>query len=172
MRALTISANNFEDSELIDPVTALTAAGVEVDIASLAPGTITGKKGAQVQATLDVADARTGDYDLLLLPGGKAPAELRQSERVLDLAREFMDADKPVAAICHGPQILISAERVRGRQMTCYESVVSELKDAGADYRDEQVVVDGNLITSRHPGDIPLFIDQILHRVEAARASA
>ncbi|MBK1724189.1 type 1 glutamine amidotransferase domain-containing protein [Thiocystis violacea] len=172
MRALTISANNFEDSELIDPVAALTAAGVDVDIASLAPGTITGKKGVQVQATLGVADVKAGDYDLLLLPGGKAPAELRQSERVLDLARDFMDADKPVAAICHGPQILISAERVRGRQMTSYACVASELKDAGADYRDDQVVVDGNLITSRHPGDIPLFVEQILRTLEMARASA
>jgi len=162
MRVLVISADNFEDSELTEPVAALKQAGIEVDIASPGASTITGKNGAQIEANLDVSDARAADYDMLLLPGGKAPAQLRQLETVLALARSFMDADEPVAAICHGPQILISADRVRGRRMTSYKSVASELKAAGADYTDEEVVVDRNLITSRQPGDIPAFIERML----------
>lgn len=168
MRVLTISADKFEDSELTEPVEALKSAGVDVDIASLSTGTITGKKGAEVEANLDVDQADASAYDMLLLPGGKAPAQLRQSERVLGLARAFMDADKPVAAICHGPQILISADRVQGRRMTSYESVASELKAAGAQYTDKAVVTDRNLITSRHPGDIPAFIDTMLKAVRDA----
>jgi protease I len=162
MRVLVISADRFEDSELTEPVAACRQAGMDVDIASLGTGPITGKKGTEVEANLDIGDADPAEYDLLLLPGGKAPARLREDERVLGAARAFMDADKPVAAICHGPQILISAEVVEGRKMTCYASVAEELKAAGADYRDEGVVVDGNLITSRRPSDIPAFIERML----------
>lgn len=162
MRALTISADDFEDSELTEPVAALRQAGVDVDIASLGAGVITGKQGTRVETTLNATDADAGDYDMLFLPGGKAPAELRQDESVLALARSFMDADRLVAAICHGPQVLISADRVEGRRMTSYASVASELKAAGADYRDEEVVIDRNLITSREPKDIPAFTEQIL----------
>jgi protease I len=161
MRVLAISADNFEDSELTDPVAACRRAGIDVDIASLGAGSITGKKGTEVEANLDVADADPAAYDLLLLPGGKAPARLREDEGVLASARAFMEANKPVAAICHGPQILISAGVVEGRRMTCYASVADELKAAGADYRDEEVVVDGNLITSRRPSDIPAFVDRM-----------
>lgn len=172
MRALILSADDFEDSELIEPMQALTAAGAEVEIASLTTGSITGKKGLPVQATLEVGEVSHTDYDMLLLPGGKAPAKLRESDAVLDLARGFMDAHKPVAAICHGPQILISAGRVRGRRMTSYASVASELREAGAEYADEPVVTDGSLITSRHPGDIPKFIEQLLEAARAREAEA
>jgi len=171
MRVLTISADNFEDSELTEPVAALRQAGIDVDIASPGAGTIIGKNGAQVEANLDVVDARATDYDMLLLPGGKAPAQLRQLETVLALAQSFMDADEPVAAICHGPQVLISADRVLGRRMTSYESVASELKAAGADYTDDEVVIDRNLITSRQPGDIPAFIEQMLRTLRETAAA-
>jgi protease I len=162
VRVLVISADGFEDSELTEPVAALEQAEVDVDIASLATGTISGKKGAEVQANLSVTDADPGDYDMLLLPGGKAPARLRESEAVLDLARSFAASGKPIAAICHGPQILISAGLVKGRRLTSYKSVGEELRAAGANYVDEEVVTDGNFITSRQPGDLPSFIDKIL----------
>lgn len=162
MRVLVISGDGFEDSELTEPVAALEQAEIDVDIASLVSGIIRGKKGAEVQANLTVMDADTGDYDVLLLPGGKAPARLRESEEVLSLARSFAASGKPIAAICHGPQILISAGLVEGRRMTSYKAVGEELKAAGADYVDEEVVSDGNLITSRHPGDLPAFIDKML----------
>jgi protease I len=171
MRILAISADRFEDSELTQPVEAIEEAGFEVDIASLEAGIIKGKNGTQVEAALAVADADAADYDMLLLPGGKAPARLRESEQVLDLARAFADSDKPIAAICHGPQILISAGLAKGRSMTSYQSVADELKAAGAIYSDRELVTDRNLITSRQPGDLPVFIDTILE-VLRKRAAA
>ncbi|MGD2082555.1 MAG: type 1 glutamine amidotransferase domain-containing protein [Chromatiales bacterium] len=169
MRVLVISADNFEDSELTRPVEALQQQGIDVDIASLEAGIITGKKGTEVRAGLAVTDVDSAGYDMLLLPGGKAPARLRESPAVLDLARTFAGSGKPVAAICHGPQILISAGLAEGRTMTSYKSVGRELEDAGARYVDEEVVTDGNFITSRQPDDLPVFIDRML---EALRAEA
>jgi len=168
MRVLTITADNFEDSELSEPVAALTQAGVDVDVASLGTGTMTGKKGTEVEANLDVADADAADYEMLFLPGGKAPAQLREADSVLALARAFMAAEKPIAAICHGPQILISAGLVEGRRMTSYQAVAEELKAAGAQYADEPVVVDRNLITSRNPGDLAAFVQQMLQSLRSA----
>ncbi len=162
MKVLVISADQFEDSELVQPVDAMRQAMIEVDIASLEAGTITGKKGTPVQANLALSEVSEADYDLLLLPGGKAPARLREAEIVLDLTRAFMASGKPIAAICHGPQILISAGLVPGRTMTSYKSVGPELAAAGGRYVDEELVVDGNLITSRQPDDLPVFTGKIL----------
>ena len=172
MRVLVISADLFEDRELTEPVDALRKAGIDVDIASLLSGTITGKRGTHVQANLAVTDVDPDDYDLLLLPGGKAPQKLRESETVLDLARTFAEIGKPIAAICHGPQILISAGLVKGRKMTSYASVSEELKAAGARYLDEPLVRDGNFITSRNPSDLPRFIDAILETLGRSRRAA
>lgn len=162
MRVLVISADNFEDSELTEPVQALQQAKVAVDIASLEAGILTGKKGTRLKANLDVADVKPADYDMLFLPGGKAPARLRESETVLGVARAFADSHKPIAAICHGPQILISAGLATGRRMTSYKSVADELKAANADYVDQALVTDDNFITSRQPGDLPALIEKML----------
>jgi protease I len=167
MRVLVISADEFEDSELTEPVEALERANIDLDIASLESGTITGKKGTEVEANLAVAAAKAADYDMLLLPGGKAPARLREADAVLRLARDFADSGKPIAVICHGPQILISAGLVDGRRMTSYKSVASELDAAGAHYLDQEVVTDGNFISSRNPGDLPVFIDTMLETLRA-----
>ena len=105
------------------------------------------------------------DYDLLLIPGGKAPETLRRDEHALKIARAFFKADKPVAAICHGPQVLVSARLLEGRRATCYPAVAQELKDAGALYEDSPVVVDGKLITSRNPGDLPVFVSEVMRQV-------
>ena len=163
---LIISADGFEDSELLQPYQQLNEEGVSADIASLRAGTLTGKHGMEVTATLTVEEVVPDDYEMLLLPGGKAPAELRKHQRVLDIARHFFQQNKPVAAICHGPQILISAGVMEGRTATSYPSVGDELKNAGANYRDQEVVVDGNLITSRKPDDIPAFVREILSRLK------
>lgn len=162
MKVLIISADGFEDSELLEPLHALTGAGIEVDIASLHKGPIKGKHGQMVETTLAVEEADADDYAALILPGGKAPARLRESRAVLELTRRFVQAGKPVAAICHGPQILLSAGVLQGRRATCYRSVASELRQGGVDYIDREVVVDGKLITSRKPSDLPAFIDAIL----------
>lgn len=162
---LIISADGFEDSELLQPYQQLNEEGVSADIASLQAGTITGKHGMAITASLSVDDVEPDKYDLLLLPGGKAPAKLREHERVLDIARQFFRDNKPVAAICHGPQILVSAGVMLGRTATAYPSVGPELKKAGGNYLDQEVVVDGNLITSRKPDDIPAFVREILARL-------
>lgn len=172
MRVLMISADRFEDTELLVPLYRLEEADIGVDVASLERGSIEGKHGYRVEAGRSVDEVKFADYDMLLLPGGKAPAALRENGRVLELAREFMAAGKPVAAICHGPQILISAGLVSGRRMTCYRSVAEELKQAGAHYEDRPLVVDGNLITSREPGDLPLFDREVMARLGAAAAAS
>lgn len=171
MRALIVSADQFEDTELLVPLYRLQEAEVEVDVAALRRGPIEGKHGYRVEADRAVNELDAGDYDLLILPGGKAPAALREDEQVLALARAFVEADKPVASICHGAQILISAGLVKGRTATAYEDVQPELAEAGATVKDEPLVVDGNLITSRHPGDLPHFTRAIMERVPA-RAGA
>jgi len=118
---------------------------------------------------LDRADP--DDYDALLLPGGVMnPDKLRRNERVLQFVRAFFDSDKPVAAICHGPWTLIDAAVVKGRRMTSYESIQTDLKNAGADWVDEKVVVDQGLVTSRKPDDIPAFNRKMIEEFAGSRS--
>jgi len=161
MRTLIISSDLFEDSELKIPYQYLRKLGVSVDIASLKKGTIIGKHGfsADVTVTLDEVDPKR--YDILILPGGKAPSAIRKESKALEIARYFFNQNKPVAAICHGPQILISAGLLGGRVVTGHKSIEKELKNAGAIYKDEEVVIDKNLITSRQPSDLNAFIEAI-----------
>lgn len=162
MKALIISADNFEDTELLVPYYRLKEEGIEVDIASMQTGSIRGKHGYEVAVTKSLKDVTPEAYDILILPGGKAPEAVRQEKKALDLARYFFNKNKPVAAICHGGQTLISAGLVRGRKMTCYRSVAPEMNEAGALYEDTEVVVDNNLISSRQPSDLPAFMREIM----------
>lgn len=166
MKTLIISADNFEDSELLVPYYRLQEAGVDVTVASLKRGTITGKMGYEVAVDKSLEELNPDDYAILVLPGGKAPAVLRKEPTALEIARHFFAASKPVAAICHGPQILISAGLLKGRRATCYLSVADELKEAGARYEDREVVVDGNLVTSRQPADLPAFMRETMKQLE------
>lgn len=158
MRALILSSDRFEDSELLEPLQQLRAKGVSVDIAAPQKGTITGKHRRRASADLALGAVRAEDYDLLLLPGGEAPARLRNIPEAVAIVTRFLLADKPVAAICHGPQLLIATGLMVGRTATCYRAVKEELETAGANYLDREVVVDGKLITSRQPSDIPAFM--------------
>lgn len=168
MKALIVTAEHFEDSELFAPREALEKAGFEVAIAAPEKGhQVHGKHGGKVLADLAARDVDPDAYDLLLLPGGKAPESLRRDEHVLRIAKAFFKADKPVAAICHGPQILVSARLLEGRRATCYKSMAQELRNSGARYEDAAVVVDGNLVTSREPGDLPEFVREMLKLVQA-----
>jgi len=171
MKILILSADGFEDSELLAPLARLTLAGMEVDIASFTVGTIHGKHGERARANRTIAEIRPADYDALLLPGGKAPEALRQDAQVLELVRHFFATGKPVAAICHGPQVLISAGVMKGRTATACRSVTDELKAAGAHYRDAEVVVDGNLVTSRTPDDLPEFLRELITKLHAMTAT-
>ena len=165
MKALIISADNFEDSELLVPYYRLEEAGIEVTVASLSSGAITGKHGYEVAVDQTLDDINPDDYALLVLPGGEAPVVVRKEPKALEIARSFFARGKPVAAICHGPQILISADLLRGRRATCYKSVADELKEAGALYEDREVVVDANLVTSRQPADLPVFMREIMKQL-------
>lgn len=161
MKALIVSGQHFEDSELLVPYHRFLKEGIETHIASSQTGTIRGKHGCQMEAiALAAIDGK--QYDLLILPGGKAPLELRTNEVLLDLVRHFVGSGKTVAAICHGPQILVSAGVLAGRRATCYRGMAKELQRAGAEYLDQSVVVDGNLITSRIPADLPVFLQEII----------
>ena len=170
MRALIISADQFEDSELLAPLQMLEGAGVEVDIASLRKGPITGKHGAEVSANLVLTEVLPDAYGLLLLPGGKAPAQLREDFAAVAVSRHFLDENKLVAAICHGPQILVATGLMRGRTATAYNTLAAELTGAGVRYVDEAVVVDGNLITSRKPEDLPAFQGAILKKIQGVQS--
>jgi len=169
MKALIISADRFEDSELLVPYYRLKEEGIEVDVASMQSGKITGKMGYEVEVTKALADADAQSYDLLVLPGGKAPEAVRKEAKALDLARAFFASGKPVAAICHGPQTLVSAGLLSGRRATCYKSVAPELREAGARYEDAEVVVDGNLVTSREPKDLPAFMRETMKLLKNRR---
>jgi protease I len=166
MRALMISGDQFEDVELLAPRYRLLEAGIDVDVAAPNTATITGKKGYEVEVDRAVADTDPNAYQVLVLPGGKAPGSLREDPAILERVRHFMDADKVVAAICHGPQLLVSADRVRGRRLTAHQAVLDEIRAAGGDAVDEEVVVDGGLVTSRVPKDIPAWLREMMTLIE------
>lgn len=169
MRALIVSADHFEDTELLVPFYRLEEEGLEVDVASIARGKIHGKHGYEVVVNKAMRDVSADDYDLLVLPGGKAPATLRKEQAAVAIAQDFMRRNKPVAAICHGPQILITAGVMQGRRATCYHSVAEELQAAGALYEDREVVVDDKLVTSRHPADLPAFMREMVRLLKSDR---
>lgn len=167
MKALILSADNFEDSELLVPLYRLQEAGYSVDVAARTRGSITGKHGYVVTAGKSFVEIDPAAYAVLVLPGGKAPAAIRDEPTVQAIVRAFFAAGKPVGAICHGPQTLISAGLLKGRRATCYGSVAAELQAAGALYEDREVVVDGMLVTSRQPGDLPAFMRELMRLLPA-----
>jgi protease I len=158
MKALIISGDNFEDTELLVPYYRLKEEEIQVDIASIKKGKIKGKHGYEVEVDKTLKEVNPNDYDILILPGGKAPGVIRKEKEAIDIAKHFFQKNKPVSAICHGPQILISAGLLKGRHATCYKSVAQEMRDAGVIYEDKEVIVDGNLVTSRQPSDLPAFL--------------
>jgi len=168
-KALIITADGFEDTELLAPMYRLKEEGVQVDVAAPGRGKVKGKHGYEVQADLDVKDISLDGldgYDLLFLPGGKAPSKLRDMEEVREIARAFDSRRKPIATLCHGPQILISAGLMKGRTATAYSEVQPELEQAGATVKDQEVVVEGNYVFSRNPNDIPAFNREMIRKLE------
>ncbi|MDA8168694.1 MAG: type 1 glutamine amidotransferase [Nitrospiraceae bacterium] len=170
MKVLILSDDGFEDLELMVPYYRFKEEGFQVDIASKKRGKIEGKHDYKLEANKSYEEINPDDYDMLFLPGGKAPAKVRKSDEALSIAKHFIEKEKPVAAICHGPQILISAGVVRNRHMTCWPEVAKELKEAGAIYEDKDVIVDGNLVTSRMPDDLPAFTTEVLKKAKAGAA--
>lgn len=166
MKALMISADDFEDTELLVPYYRLQEEGIAVDVAAPEKGKIKGKHGYEIEANKSIREVKPEEYDLLILPGGKAPAKVRQQKEALEIAKYFFEKNKPVSAICHGPQTLITAGLMKGRHATSYKSVAPEMKDAGAKYEDKEVVVDGNLVTSRQPSDLPAFMRETMKKLK------
>lgn len=167
-RIAVVLASDFEDPEFTEPRDALVDAGHTVDvIGSEAGKELTGKRGdATVTTDLAVGDADPGEYDALVIPGGYSPDKLRTDADIVGFVRKFGQADVPVAAICHAGSLLIEAELVAGKRLTSWPSIRTDLVNAGADWVDEEVVVDGNLITSRNPDDIPAFNRTLLEKID------
>ena len=158
MKILFITADKCDDSELFYPYYRLLEEDFEIDIASFEKTKVSAKYHFEIEADFSVNDVESKVYDALLLPGGMAPEKLRQNEKVLSIVNEFNIANKPIAAICHGQQILISAGVLKGVKATCYPGIKDDLVNCGAEYINERVVVDGNIVTSRRPEDLPYFM--------------
>jgi len=176
-RVLIIATDGFEQSELMEPKRLLEAAGAEVTIASLKPGEIRGWDdkdwGESVAVDKTIGEVSAEDYDALLLPGGQMnPDILRTDRKVIDIVRAFDAAGKPIAAICHAPWLLVEAGLLEGRTVTGWPSIRTDLANAGAAVVDREVAIDGNLITSRKPDDIPAFTEALMAALNMEAAAA
>lgn len=157
MKALVFGADDFEDLELFYPYHRLKEEGITTHVASMKKGQIKGKHGYEINADVAFKDINPADYDILVISGGKGPEKMRLDESALEIARYFFKENKPVAAICHGPQVLVSAGVIKGRKATCWIGIRDDIIAAGALYEDKEVVIDGNFVSSRSPDDLHAF---------------
>lgn len=161
-----LATHGFEDSELVEPLTELLEQEATVDIVSPESGFIAGKNGHRARVTRSTAEVKAEDYDALVLPGGVSNGDaIRLDEHAVDFTRAFFEQHKPVAAICHGGWILTDADVLRGRKMTSYPSLKTDLRNAGAEWVDEEVVVDQGLVTSRTPDDLQAFNSKLIEEI-------
>ena len=173
-RVAALVDTGFEQSELVEPKKALEAAGAEVDVISPQQGKVKGWSdkhwGEDVQVDRQLDGANASDYDALLLPGGVMnPDKLRMNPKAVQFVKAFVDSGKPIAAICHGPWTLIEAGGIRGRKVTSWPSLQSDLRNAGATWVDQEVVTDNGLVTSRKPDDIPAFNSKMIEEFAEGR---
>ena len=174
---LIMATDGFEESELFGPRKILLAKGARVTLASPTrnpiQATVLDDPGKTIRPDLAIADARADDYDALLLPGGVInPDALRTNAAAIALIKAFVAAAKPVAAICHGPWLLVEADVVRGRRVACWPSIATDLRNAGAEVVDEPAVTDGCFVTSRNPDDVPAFSAALITAIERKSAAA
>lgn len=161
-KVAVVLANNYEDIEHTSPVDAMRSAGAEITVIGVTMDEIKGKKGGSETPDATFADVKPNDFDLLLIPGGGSPENLRIVDEAVEFTREFARSGKPVAAICHGAQLLISADVLQGRTVTAVNKIRDDIRNAGGNYVDEAIVVDDNLISSRVPDDLPAFNDALV----------
>jgi protease I len=168
---LILATDGFEESELFGPLDILRRRGAEVRLvspsASPIQATVRDDPGKVIRPDLTIAEARAEDFDALLLPGGvRNPDTLRVDGSAIELIRAFNAAGKPIAAICHGPWLLVEADLLRGRRATCWRSIRTDLANAGATVVDEPAVTDGNIVTSREPDDVDAFTEAFIALIE------
>jgi protease I len=172
-RAAVMIGPLFEDTEALYPLYRLREAGCEVTIVGAQAGaTVEGKKGHELEVERAADDLDAGDLDLLVIAGGYGPDKLRQDEGVLGLVRELDEQGKPIAFICHAGWVPVSAGIVEGRRVTSVPAIADDLRNAGAEWEDSEVVVDGNLISSRRPDDLPAFMRSTIEVAAGAAAPA
>ncbi len=169
-KALILTADKFEDMELFFPYFRLLEEEIEVDIAAPEKGHIEGEHGYGLEIDKTFEEIQAQNYDILLIPGGSpdgAPSVVRKNITAQAIAKAFFNSNKPVSSICHGPWLLASAGVVKGRHLTSYwhDGVPEDIKKAGGLYEDKEVVVDGNLVTSRYPGDLPAFMRETMRMI-------
>ena len=172
-KVLIVATDGFEEWELFGPRAILAGRGAQVVLAApkLEPiqATVHDDPGKTIRPDLTIEQAQAGDFDALILPGGlRNPDQLRTDARAIQLIRDFATRGKPVAAICHGPWLLIEADLVRGRTATGWPSIRTDLRNAGATVVDEAAVVDGNIVTSRNPDDVAAFTEAVIELIEGA----
>lgn len=174
MKIACVLAQGFEDSEFRVPYDHLKEEGYQVDVIGVEAGEeLKGYKGKEkVKAEKGIDQVKVGDYDALLIPGGQSPDHLRVEPRVVEFVKAFEAAGKLIAAVCHGPQLLIAAHLVKGRTLTAWSTIQDDLKQIGATVKDEAVVIDRNWITSRKPEDLSQFAEAIVHHLEGEDADA
>lgn len=166
-----LTADQVEDVEFFYPYYRFVEEGYDVDVLTPSGDSLTGYKGLVLSTGITaVKDAKSADYDMLFIPGGLAPAEVRDSRDAIAFVRDFAGSGKLIGAVCHGPQVLVTAGLVDGRKMTSWREVAPEIREAGGDYQDAPMVEDGQFVTARKPGDMPLAMRRIFERLHSQRA--
>jgi protease I len=166
---LILTADKTEDLEFFYPYYRFVEEGLRVDVATPKGGAFKGKQGLGLKETKKISEVDPKNYDLLYIPGGKAPAELKENPEALRLTEYFVSNGKPIAAVCHGPQVLAAANAIKGRKIAAWPEVEAEIRDAGATYVNQETVVDGPFITARWPGDLPEHVKETLKALDRHR---
>lgn len=163
---LFLTADKTEDLEFFYPYYRFTEAGFNVDVVTPEGGSFEGKNGLGLKETMKISDVNPDNYDLLYIPGGKAPAALKKEEEAVELVKKFAATNKPIASICHGPQLLAEAGVIKGKQIAAWPEVKDELNEAGANFVNEATCIDGQFITARWPADLPTHTAKILETLK------
>lgn len=166
---LIVTADKTEDQEFFYPYYRFIEEGYRVDVATPDGGEFKGKNGAGLSQSKRIDQVDAQDYDLLYIPGGKAPAKLKKEEEAVDLVQSFYQTGRPIAAICHGAQLLAAADVIEGRDISAWPEVEDEINDANGNYIGSECIIDGQFITARWPGDLPAFTRQVLQVLKSAK---